>query len=183
MFKKRLGLEKLNARKLCVLAMLTALTVLLAVYGTFRIGNMIKIPTKFVTVFIAAALYGPIWGGVVAALGDLLNAFLVPVGPWLPQITAVEFLYGFIFGLFFFTEHAKTYEKNYLLRTILCALTLTFIDIFPMSWILTTVGYFPSVGAAIVLRIYASVIKLALYIVVCLLLKRYLKSFERLIHK
>ena len=101
MFKNKLGLEKLTAKKLCILAMLTALTVVLAVYGTFRIGNVIKIPTKFITVFISAALYGPIWGGVVAAIGDLLNSFLMPVGPWLPQITIVEFLCGFMFGLFF----------------------------------------------------------------------------------
>ena len=178
MFKNKLGLEKLTAKKLCILAMLTALTVVLAVYGTFRIGNVIKIPTKFITVFISAALYGPIWGGVVAAIGDLLNSFLMPVGPWLPQITVVEFLCGFMFGLFFYKRAAR-----YLLRTVLCALALTALDIVLMSLLLTQVGYFPSFAAAVSIRALASAVKFALYIVVCLLLKKYLVSFERLMNK
>jgi len=166
MLKNLFGLEKLNAKKLCVLAMLTALTVLLAVYGTFRIGNIIKIPTKFITVFIAAAMYGPLWGGVVAALGDLLNAFLMPVGPWLPQITAVEFLYGFIFGLCFY----KKSETSYLWRTILCALLLTAIDLLLVSYLLVGIS-FPSYAVALVTRLPASAIKLALYLLFCLMLK------------
>ncbi len=179
MFKKWFGIQKLNAKSLCVLAMLTALTVILAVYGTIRVGNYIKIPTKFVSVFITAAIYGPVWGGVVAALGDVLNAFLVPVGPWLPQITAMEFAYGLIFGLCFYAKK----EESYLWRTILCALLLSLIDIAPMSLLLTWVGYFPSFGAAVSIRALASALKLALYIVVCLLLRKYLTSFERLMNK
>lgn len=177
MFKNWLGLEKLTAKKLCMLAMLTALTALLAVYGTFRVGNLIKVPTKFISVFITAAVFGPVWGGVVGALGDVLNSFLMPVGPWLVQITAVEFVYGFVFGLFFYKREAR-----YLVRTLLCALVLTLIDLFLMSLLLTQVGYFPSVGAAIAVRFSASAIKFALYIAVCLLLKKYLASFERLMN-
>lgn len=179
MFKKFLGLEKLTAKKLCVLAMLTALTAILAIYGTIRVGNYIKIPTKFVSVFITAVIFGPLWGGVVAALGDVLNSFLMPVGPWLIQITAMEFVYGFVFGLFFFTK--KT--DGYLWRTVLCALVLTVLDLVPMSAILTQVGYFPSFAVAVSIRTLASMLKLVLYIVVCLLLKKHLASFERLMNK
>lgn len=174
MLKNRLGLEKLNAKKLCILAMLTALTVVLAVYGTFRIGNLIKIPTKFIVVWITAAIFGPVWGGVVAAIGDILNSFLMPVGPWLVQITAVEFLCGFVFGLFFYKR-----ETRYLLRTVLCALVLTALDIILMSLLLTQVGYFPSFTAAVGIRALASGIKCALYIAVCLIFKNSLASFER----
>ncbi len=179
MFKSKFRLEKLSAKKLCVLAMLTALTALLAIYGTLRVGNMIKIPTKFITVFITAAIYGPIWGGVVGALGDLLNSFLMPVGPWLAQITAVEFLCGFVFGLFFY----KQTNNGYILRAILCALALTLIDLFLMSALLTQVGYFPDFITAVTIRAVASALKCSLYIVVCLLLKKHLASFERLMNQ
>lgn len=179
MFKKVLGLEKLTVKKLCVLAMLTALTAVLAIYCTFRIGTLIKIPLKFITVFISAALFGPVWGGVVALLGDILNAVLMPVGAFLPQVSAVEFLYGFIFGLFFYKKFTKDYVRN----TVLCALVLTLIDLFLMSYLLTGVGIFPSFTAAVVTRFAASAIKFALYILVCLVLKKYLTSFERLMNK
>ncbi len=176
--RKISGLEKLTVRKLCILAMLTALTVVLAIYCTLRIGNAIKIPFKFVTVFITAVMFGPVWGGVVAGLGDILNALLVPVGPPLLQITAVEFLYGVIFGLFYYRK-----SSSYYLRTFLCALVLTLIDITLVSYLLTGVGYFPDFSAAVTIRFTASAIKFAMYIIVCVALKKHLPSFERLINK
>lgn len=177
-FRRMLGLEKLSVKKMCLLAMLTAITAVLAIYCTLRVGNAIKIPLKFISVFVTAAIYGPVWGGVVGALGDILNSFLVPVGPPLPQITAVEFLYGFVFGLFFYKK-----EKHYYINTVLCAFVLTVTDITLMSYLLTGVGYFPSFASAVSVRFTASVIKFVLYIAVCLILKKYLKSFERIIMK
>ena len=177
--KSFLGIEKLSVKKLCFLAILTAITVVLAIYCTLRVGNAIKIPLKFISVFITACLYGTVWGGVVGALGDIFNSFLVPVGPPLPQITAVEFLYGFIFGLFFY----KKQEKAYYINTVICAAVLTVIDITLMSYILTGVGYFPSFEAAVSVRITASLIKFGLYVTVCVVLKKYLKSFERIASK
>ena len=171
--------KKLTVKKLSMLAMLTALTVILAIFCTFRIGNAIKIPFKFVTVFITAAVYGPIWGGVVGALGDILNSVLVPVGAPLPQITAVEFLYGVIFGLFFYGK----FRKRYFFNTILCAFVLCVIDITIMSYILTSVGYFPTFAVAVATRFTATIVKFFMYIAVCLLLKKYLTFFERLINK
>ena len=159
--------------------MLTALTVILAVFCTFRIGNAIKIPFKFVTVFITAAVYGPVWGGVVGALGDFLNSVLFPVGAPLPQITAVEFLYGVIFGLFFYKKKGKGYYIN----SVICAFILTIIDLTLMSYILTSVGYFASFSVAVSIRFTASVVKFFMYIIVFILLKKYLTSFERLINK
>ena len=178
-YENFLGLERLTVRKLCALAMLTALTVVLAIYCTFRVGNAIKIPFKFVTVFITAVVFGPVWGGVVGALGDILNALFVPVGPPLPQITAVEFLYGVVFGIFFY----KKINKSYYLNTVICALVLTIIDILLVSYLLTGVGYFPSFTAAVSIRMAASAIKFVMYILVCIVLKKYLTSFERLINK
>ena len=171
--------NKFNVKKLCVLSMLTALTVILAVFCTFRIGNSIKIPFKFITVFITASVYGPIWGGVVGMLGDIINSFLFPVGPPLIQITAVEFLYGVIFGLFFYKKQGRIYYIN----TVICAFVMTLIDIILVSYILTSVGYFPSFGVAVSIRFAASVIKFFMYIIVCVLLKKYINSFERLMNK
>ncbi len=171
--------NKISVKKISVLAMLTALTVILAIFCTLRVGNAIKVPFKFITVFITAAMYGPLWGGVVGALGDILNSVLVPVGAPLPQITAVEFLYGFLFGVFFY----KKQDKGYYINTVICAFVLTIIDITLMSYILTSVGYFPSFSVAVTVRFSASVIKFFMYIIVCILLKKHLVTFERLINK
>ena len=70
--KKLLGVYKLNARKICMLGMLTALTAVLGMYCTIRIGAGIKISFKFVSVFMVASMFGPVWGGVACVISDIL---------------------------------------------------------------------------------------------------------------
>ena len=177
--KEFLGLKKITVKNLCTLAMLTSLTVLLAIFCTFRIGDTIKIPLKFITVFITAFSFGPVWAGVVGALGDILNSILVPVGPLLPQITIIEFLYGFIWGLFFY----RNSDKYYTVKTIICSVILTLIDLFAVSYILMSVGYFPSFTVAFTIRLPASVIKSVLYIVTILVFKKFQRFIGRRITK
>lgn len=176
--KNFLGLRKITVRELTVLGMLTAITVILAIFCTFRIGTAIKIPMKFITVFITSSVFGPIWGGIVGALGDILNSILVPVGAPIPLITLVEFIYGFIFGLFFYNN-----SKNYIIKTIICSLILSLIDILAVSLILTNVGYFNDFSTAIAIRLPASAIKFVIYIVVMLLFKTHFDYLGRLIKK
>lgn len=176
--KDFLGLRKITVRELSFLGLLTALTVILAIFFTLRIGNAIKIPLKFITVFITSATFGPLWGGIVGALGDILNSLLVPVGAPLPQITVIEFVYGFIFGLFFYYNKSK-----YISRAIVCSLILTIIDILLVSAILTSVGYFPDYYVAMTVRLPASIFKFVIYVFVILFLKRYLYFLEGRIKK
>lgn len=144
-------------KKLCLLAMLTAITAILSIYCTFRIGNIIKIPFKFVSVFVTGALLGPIAGGAAAACGDLLNAFLAPVGEWIPLITITEFLTGLIYGVFFYRLPFS--DKTYILRAFICVLIHFMIDILITSFILANYGYFPTFGTAVAARLAAGIFK------------------------
>ena len=155
--------RKFTTRKICLLGVLAAITAVLGIFATFRIGNQIKIPLKFITVFMTGAIFGPVSGGAVAAVADVLNAVLVPVGPIMPQITAVEFLYGVIYGAFFY----KAVENHwYYLRAALCCILQFVISITLMSWILTGIGYFSSFSAAIAIRMPAALVTLALHMFV-----------------
>lgn len=98
--KKIFGLRKLTSRELCSLAMLLAVTLIFSVFFTFRIGDAVKIPTKFLPIAVTAMLFGPVWGGCVAILADILAYIINPVSVFMPQITFIEFLYGFTYGLF-----------------------------------------------------------------------------------
>lgn len=171
--KNFLGLKKISVHELCLLGLLTALTVILAIFFTIRLGNAIKIPLKFITVFITSAIFGPLWGGLVGALGDILNSLLVPVGAPIPLITVIEFVYGFIFGLFFYCNN-----NRYIIKSFICSVVLTVIDILVVSLILTSVGYFPDYYVAMAVRLPASILKLVIYVIVILFLKRYLCILE-----
>ena len=88
--------RKISTKKICTLGLLAAITVILGLLATFRVGNLMKIPMKFITVFITGVLYGPISAGSVAAIADLIEASKMGINP---MITAVEFLCGFTFGI------------------------------------------------------------------------------------
>lgn len=164
-------MKKISTKKLCLLAVFTAVTIILGVYATFRIGNQIKIPTKFVTVFITGTIFGPLASGIVAAIADILNSVLMPVGAPLPQITVVEFLCGIVYGLCFYKVKNN---KMYYARAVLCALLQFAIGMTVMSKILADVGYFPSFQAACAVRFVPALISFALQIIVMCVLKNFI---------
>ena len=170
---------KLSVKDICVLGLLIAITIVLAVYCTFRVGEAIKIPMKFISIFIPAVIYGPFYGELVATLGDLFNCLLAPSGALLPQITLIEFLNGFVFGIFFFRQNISS--RSYLLRTVACVLVLFGVDMVLTTAVLSLwVGIFPSFGVAFATRIVAGVIKAALHFIVIFALKGYLGRIRRL---
>lgn len=87
-------------RRMVVIAMLTALYVVLD-----RIVPSIKLPgakvaLSFVAPIVAAVLYGPVSGMLVYGLGDLIAALLFPFGTYHPGFTVVAALMGITLGLF-----------------------------------------------------------------------------------
>ncbi len=171
-------MKKFTVRKIATLGILIAITVLLAIYMTFRVGNQIKIPMKFITIFVTGVLYGPLSAGIVAAIADLLNAFLVPVGPPLLQITLIEFIGGVVFGLFFYK--AKN-NKFYYLRAFLCSLSQFLIGLFITTNVLVGVGYFADFKSAVIIRIGALLLTFVIHIVVLCLLKKIIFVLKDLI--
>ncbi len=166
-----------SAKQLCFIAMLTAVTAVLAVFGTFRIGNVIKFPTKFISVFICGALFGPFAGGFSAAIGDILNVFLAPSGAWIPWLTLTEFAEGFLLGAFFYKKSFDGYR--YFLRAVFCALVLFVIGIFVTTYILTLYGYFPSYKAGLTVRILPEALKAVLKFGVMIIGMRVLPLFKK----
>ncbi len=154
---------KLTPKDVATLGLLIAITVLLAIFCTVRVGTIIKIPFKFVSVFVAAVLFGPVYGGLCGAIGDLLNATLAPVGALLPQLTALEFVSGFAYGLFFLKRDLS--PREYFIRTVLCGLVQFLIDMILTTAVLSSVGYFPSFGVAFATRLPAGVLKFALQVI------------------
>jgi len=152
--------KRISTKKITALGLLTAITVILGIFATFRIGNIIKVPLKFVTVFLVGFLYGPLSAGLVAAIADFIEALKMGVNP---LITAVEFLCGFVFGVCFI--NAKD-NKRYYIRAVLCAFIQFIISFALMSEILTAMGIFASFRAAVWMRLPAMAILFALHIIV-----------------
>ncbi len=180
-FGVKLSSGVLSAKDICVLALLIALSVLLAVYGTIRIGAGIKISLKFIAVFITAALYGPLWGGAVAALSDVIAFIINPVGGmFLPQITIVEFLYGFTYGLVFFNMGSWHGFKT-MLKIVLCVI----FQIGLLNLCLTSYFLMPLMKmefkALVVMRSVSALINMASQLVVLAFISKYISSFRKIL--
>lgn len=170
-----------TVKDLCVLALLIAITVLLGIYCTVRIGSGIKISFKFISVFVTGALFGPLWGGAVAAIADVINFFINPVGgAFLPQITLVEFLYGFTYGLFFYNMSSWQSIKT-ILKVIVCVILQTIL----LSLCLTSYFLMPlmkmSFKNLVVLRSVSVLITMATKLVLLSFLSKYISSFRRML--
>lgn len=161
-----------STKDICALALLTAITVILAMTATIRIGSYIKIPLKFISVLITGVLFGPFWAGASAAVGDIFNAIFSPVGSFMPQITLVEFLSGFLFGFFMFGIHKN--QAHFYVRAFLCVLFQFLLDMLVTPIFLVQAGIFPSYSAAIAVRFAASLLKAALQSAVLLSGRAYL---------
>lgn len=119
-------------RKLAVCALLAAVGAVLGIVSlplpaVSAAGYSLKIGITLLPVLLAAALYGPAYGGMVGLIVDLLPALLAPKGPLVPWFTLVGALFGVIPGLFFMKGQALT-PKRLLLAIgtgqLLCSVAL-----------------------------------------------------------
>lgn len=127
--------EYLSTKKICTLAMLIAISVILGMLS-LRFGPAIKISFKFISVFLCSMLFGPVAGGLCGGISDFLAYFVNPgSGALMWQITIVEVLYGVSFGLFF--KNAKGLNLKNFVKLIVCLLINTILlSLIAMSFIL-----------------------------------------------
>lgn len=108
--------KKIVTKEICVLALLTAVGIVLNRFVPVVNLWSTKIDFSFVAVMLAASLTGPIGGAVVGGLIDFIGAVLFPVGPYFPGFTVTAALTGLVFGLLL-------YKKCNFLRILIAVLS------------------------------------------------------------
>lgn len=89
---------KSNIKTVVMLALLLALDVVMSRFLSVNTA-FFKLDTSFIPLVIAAYLYGPVGGMIVAGLGDLIGALLFPFGPYMPHFTLSAALTGLWMGM------------------------------------------------------------------------------------
>ncbi len=90
-------MRKLDPRKIAYCGVLIAAEVVLSRFLSFNAWNL-KIGFAFLPVALAGMLFGPLGGGIVAAVADALGAILFPTGAYFPGFTATAFVSGLVYG-------------------------------------------------------------------------------------
>ena len=160
-------------KRLVLLALLTALYIVLERFLSFSMWNM-RIGFAFAALAIAGMVCGPLSAGLVGALGDILGMMLFPSGPYFPGFTLNAFLTGAVFGLFLH----KTQNKE----RIFCAVAINqlVLSLFLQTlWISITYG--ASYKALLPTRLTQCLIMIPLQLIVLLIAaKRVVLTAQRM---
>ena len=93
---------KINTRKLVFLSLLTALGIVLTRFLSLRLPLFgvegIRIGIGSLPMIFAGIVFGPVAGGLVGAVTDVVGFWISPMGAYMPHFTFTAFLTGFIPG-------------------------------------------------------------------------------------
>ncbi|MCX7614497.1 MAG: folate family ECF transporter S component [Clostridiales bacterium] len=87
-----------------VMGLTIALNIILSRFIVFSPAPFVRIGISFIAVAVGSILFGPIIGGVGAAVADVLGYFLFPTGGYIPGITISAFLIGVIYGMILYKK-------------------------------------------------------------------------------
>ena len=176
-FKK--SLKKMTTKELCVVAMLIAVTVVLSFVSGYLRTPVGKLNISFISVYVCAYLFGPLMGGLTGALADLISVWVSASGAPIPLFTVIEFINGFIFGLFFFK--GSTTKERPLIKTVLYAFLCVVIQYIvnllrvPVLAELQHLTFYET----FLLRIPSTTLMLIVKFVGIILIEPYMKNFNR----
>ena len=123
-----------SIKRVIIIGMLIACQVITGRYLTIS-TLFVKIGFTFLPIAISAILYGPVWAGIGAAIGDIIIAMLLPYG-YFPGFTVSAFLTGAFYGLFLHRKSAN------ILRITCCILVINIsVSIFLQTyWLYSLTG-------------------------------------------
>ena len=92
-----------NFRKVIISAMFLSLSIISSTFISLDIPLFgvkgLELNPSVIFYTFPALLFGPLYGGIVAGLSDVLSHFIKPQGAFIPWISIVIFLGGFLKGL------------------------------------------------------------------------------------
>lgn len=94
-------------KKLVYMAMFIAITSILSRFVAIQLP-FLKITFSFIPIALSAMIFGPVYGGVVAGIEDLIGATLFPKGPFFPGFTLSAILVGVVYGLILYKKPKTT---------------------------------------------------------------------------
>lgn len=109
-----------KTRILVTAGLLIALDIILTRFLAIQ-TPILRISLGFIPIALSGMLFGPLTGGITAALGDILGMMILPAGPYFPGFTFSAFCSGYIYGTFL---HKKAHS---LPRTLLAAGVIIFV--------------------------------------------------------
>ncbi len=163
-------MKQKSVQKLVIIALLIALNVVLSRLVSIKALNF-KISITFITIVLAAYLYGYFGAIIVAFFGDLIGSLLFPIGPYNPLLSLTAVLSGIVYAYFFKKEMSK--------KNIICA---CFVNRFIVSMLINTtiisIMYNLSFKATLITRFYQAVVMFVVEILILFIGSKYIERLN-----
>jgi len=114
-------MQKNMTKRLCVIAVLIAMQIVLGRIAAINVGSYLKISFGFIPIAVCGIMYGPFWTMLMASVCDILGALLFPSGAFYWGFTLVAAAGGIIYGIFLYNRNEN------IVRCMLCTLTIAII--------------------------------------------------------
>lgn len=120
-----------NIRNLTLCAILIAINVVFSLFS-FYVTTALKFSFAFLFATIIAMKFGPVIAGFSAALADIIQYLIKPVGPYQPLLTLSCALMGIIYGIFLYKNKTQIW-RIIVSRVINSAVISTLLDSYFIS--------------------------------------------------
>lgn len=115
---------KNNTKKVVYLGLFVALEVVLSRFVSIQ-TPLVRIGFSFIPVAISSMMFGPLFGGITAAIADIMGIMIFPAGgAYFPGFTLSAFLSGTVYGLLLYNK-----PKNFLRIGIAVTIVSIFINL------------------------------------------------------
>ena len=104
-------------KKVVYMGMFIAITCVLSRFLSIQLP-FLKITFSFIPIALASMIFGPVYGGAVAGIEDLIGAILFPKGAFFPGFTLSAALVGVIYGVVLYKK-PKTTTRFIIANTII----------------------------------------------------------------
>lgn len=112
-----------KTRILVTVGLLIALDIILTRFLAIQ-TPILRISLGFIPLALSGMLFGPLTGGITAALSDILGMMILPSGAYFPGFTFSAFCSGCIYGIFL---HKK--ERSLLRTALAVTLIISVVDL------------------------------------------------------
>lgn len=159
-------MKKITTRTLVFSALLTALAVILKIFGipVTLFGGFIKdINLSPSVIMYSGMMFGPVIGGIVGALTDILVFLIRPMGGYFPIFTITNALIGIIPGLFFLKKHPAKYPMILLATAVtmtVCSFIINTLALIGLGFLPAQIAWFRAASTFLFIPIHAVIIYL-----------------------
>ena len=163
--------ELSNVTTIAVGGVLTALNIVLNFF-TVVISNMLQFSLSFLAIAVSGMLYGPVVGGMVGAIGDVLGNIIFPTGPFFLGYTFNAFLTGFVYGLILYKKPIT------ILRVLAANLTLVVLINFLLDPLWISIMYGHSFVVVLSARIISTFVMLPIHVAMLYFILKFVQKVQ-----